>query len=144
MACGIDFYTLDVARTHMSFSSIRADEQGVEKQRAEYVILRLLKEGPVEDEKIDNRVKEVHSRLLETDHESPFYFEIGGSNGPISDDLNEGLNRLLQYGKIDLTDENQYRLSEDGESYLNQDAVLERHGIDPEFRGTVDDILENN
>ena len=126
----------------MGLLEIGADDAAANRRRAEYVVLRLLNErSEIACDDLDRQVATVHDRLLNPGHDSPFYFQTGGSNGPESRELNESIERLLRYGKINLTEDRCYHLTREGRDYLDNTDRLERDRIDPQFRDALADVI---
>lgn len=127
----------------MSLNSIPASEEGAKKKRAEFTILELLlEEGGIDCDEIDETIKEIHTRLKDTNAPSPFTFRVSGSNGPQSRELDESLDRLLLRKKITLTEENDYHITDRGQEYLRDETKLERDGVSDAFQKSVGTILE--
>lgn len=127
----------------MSLSRIEANDDAAIRRRAEYVVLTLLHvSDAVRCDDIDERVACIHRHLVEDGTGSPFHFCIGGSNGPESPELNESIERLLRYGKIDRAEDSRYELIEGGHRYLEDETQLDLDRIDDDFRTSVSDALE--
>lgn len=126
----------------MALDTIAASEEGAKKRRAEFVILRFLNEtGPQELGQLEEEVKDFHEMLLREEIDSPFYFRGGGSNGPVSHEFDSSIDRLLQYGRIGIVDDKQYRITERGEEYLANDQKLERHNIQDGLKDAVEEYM---
>lgn len=123
-------------------SNVEADEKGSKRRRADYIILKYLDDvESAKEHELDQSVKHIHDNLIEQEHSSPFYFRAGGSNGPNSRELNEAVDRCLHFGRIKLTEDNEYAITSDGEEYLDDTSTLERHGVSDGFREQVSDLV---
>lgn len=127
----------------MSLTSINASDAGARRRRADFVILRTLHEHTsIHCDEIDHRIRDVHGELLQAGVDSPFYFRIGGSNGPESEELDKSVERLLQHERIRTTQDNHYALTDAGRRYLHQTERRRRDGIDEHFEAAVDTALD--
>ena len=127
----------------MSLSTIEASDEAVKRRKAEYIILKHLHDfGPAHCDAIDGQIHEIHLDLLQEEAESPFLFRLGGSNGPESRQIDESLERLRHFGKIEMTPERNYELNEEGRVYLENSDALRRDGIDETFETVVENTLE--
>lgn len=126
----------------MPIETVAASEEGGKRRRAEYVILKILnEEGALHIDELESGVKTLHMDLIGSDVTTPFYFRGGGSNGPVSREFDSSINRLLQFDRIRLNDDNEYIITQQGILYLSDAEKLERHSIDDGFRSAVEESV---
>jgi hypothetical protein len=125
----------------MALSELEATGDDARQKRAEYVVMKLLDTvGAIEANDLDLQIMQIHDQLCD-DGTSPFSFRKGGSNGPTSKELNTAVQSLLHFKYIK-NELGEYKLTQEGEDYLDDDDALKLDGIDSTFRNDVSDVVD--